>query len=60
MATKWVQIAPISMIWGPDCVVFHKDSESGLKMGRLWQKSRKMNKSIIKISLITFLNFLTF
>ena len=34
MGTKWVQIAPMSMSFGQDCSVFHKDSESGLKMGR--------------------------
>ena len=32
MATKWVQIAPISMIFGQECVVFYEDSESGVRM----------------------------
>ena len=31
MATKKVQIDPISIILGSDCVAFHEDSESDLK-----------------------------
>ena len=34
MVTKWVQRAPISIIVGPDCVIVHEDSESGVRMGR--------------------------
>ena len=36
MDMKLVQIAPISMIVGQDCVVFHEDSESGLQMATDW------------------------
>ena len=38
MGTKWVQIAPISMILGPECAVFCEDSESGLQMAPKGQK----------------------
>ena len=41
MGTKWVQIGPISMILGPECVFFHKDSESDLKMARFRPKKPK-------------------
>ena len=46
MGTKWVQIAPISMIFGQDCVVFHEDSESGLQMGPKGRKAANNSKKL--------------
>ena len=49
LVTEWVQIAPIPMIFGEDCVIFHEDSESGLQMAPKGCKNAKNNKFTRKL-----------